>query len=180
MSSCSQSSLNFLITWDDGLTKLNTLLKDATVITTFWGGRYVKLKDYGSTQIDELASKILNEGSERSRQESLTPTERVSGMDCIYKMRELYKISKQKIDQSNFFTRICDYMRRFAFFFPCSSEQFRINQTGHGMGGMGYFQSYSDEEYQRTFPGLPLPEDDFVTADRRVYATEAQIRALVT
>jgi len=124
---------NDAICFPDGLKKLETLFNNAIVQTTFWGGRFVKIEGCtGTIQIDGLASRILNVGSIKDKNETLTPQDCTCGVNCINKMRGLYLISDRKIAESNLLTRIFDSIRQFTIW-PYTARFHIEHESGHGM-----------------------------------------------
>lgn len=154
-----------------GMAKLENILGHSKVYTTFFGCKYIKLDGCpGSIGLDRLASRIGEIAYTKSKHESFTAQDRVNGIDCVYKLREFTKISREQIAQSNILTRIFHFIGN--MFGPIVSE---IEEFG---SHMDYFKGYSEAEFKRTFPGEPLPVSFFDKDFKRFYLTEEQIRSL--
>lgn len=154
-------------------------IDSAQVKTTFWGSRVVEVKGYtGSVYLDDLARKILEAGGRRCEADDLLPAERIAGIGIVRKLKDFYRTSDIRIKNSNFFTRLLNWIREFSFF-PYTTR-FYIEETAEIP-----FRAYSEGKFLQQFGGTfdamhnhPASNGSF-GPPFRILAKEDRIRALV-
>ena len=164
------------------LPALNALLKSAEGTISYLGKRVVKVIGYeGSILLDDLASKVLKAGHQRSDADDLTTPERIAGIEIGYKMRDLYKITDSKVSQMNCFIRFLNWVSEFTFD-PYTPRFFtEDSRMDH------YFRGYSENKFVQEFGGVKGGTfNEYENSDGsfgpplRIVAREEAIRAKLT
>lgn len=168
------NSINF----STELNRANQLINSSNtcVKTTFWGSRVVEIDGYaGSVYLEDIASKIRAASKERCEADNLILEERIAGIEMVHKLIDFYRISDNQIKNSNFFTRLINWIREFSFV-PYTTR-FYFEQMAEAE-----FRAYSDAKFLQQFGGTfgelhhhPASDGFF---GQRTLAKEDQIRAL--
>ncbi len=151
-------SLNLILNQETSqmdLVQLNHLLhmqhSKVKASVTFWGKRAVSIEGgiapFEQVSLEALAKKVLQNSRNRSEADNLTPKERVAGIEIAKKLNEFYAITDEKIKNSNFFTKILNWIREFVFFYPYTTRFFVED------GLQANFQGYSPEKFVQVFGG---------------------------
>lgn len=159
------------------LLEVKNLVDTAEVKTTFWGSRVVEIKGFTeSVYLEELAEKIVSAGRKRSDDDDLLLAERIHGIEIVAKIKDFYLVTDEKIRNSNFLTRLLNWLREFSFM-PHNTTRYHIENTAEQS-----FCAFSPSKYEETFdePVSHLDSGDGALACQvRIIASEAKIRSLL-
>lgn len=134
------------------LQDVNTLLYTAETKITFWGGRVLESPHYtGSVSLDEIARRTLQAACQRSESDDLTMEERVAGIEIVAKLRSFYRVSDTQICNSNFLTRLFNFIREFTF------NPYTLRFYAQDGLTESYFRGFSREKYKQEFGGESQP-----------------------
>jgi len=172
------SHLNSL-SFSTQLDTVKNLIDTAQAKTTFWGSRVIEINGFkGSVYLDDIANKILMAGNQRLEADDLTPAERIAGIEIVRKLENLYQVTDAQIRNSNFFTRLLNWIREFSFI-PYTTR-FYMQETAEEK-----FRAYSKEKFLQQFGGAfdeiyyhPASDGSF-GPPLRILAIEDRIRALL-
>jgi hypothetical protein len=174
------------ISFSDELNVVKNLINTTQSKITFWGGRVVEADGYtGSVYLDDLARKVYSAARQRSDADDLTPAERISGIEIVRKVQNFYLVTETGFQNSNFFTRLLNFLREFTFSpYPI---RFQIDD-----GAEAYFRGYSVDKFLQQFGGALNETGDHPASDggyaynsfdgtqsRRITVRENIIRSLL-
>ena len=172
------NSLNF----SNQLAAVKNLVDTAQVMTTFWGNRVVEINGFtGSVYLDDIARKILTASYQRSDADDLSPPERIAGVEIVRKLRDFYRISDTQIQNSNFFTRLLNFIQEFSLT-PYTTRFYLDEEIGPGERN---FRAYSEAKFLQQFGGAFTSMRDHPASDGffgpplRIVAREDRIRSLL-
>ena len=155
------------------------LMDQAQATTTFWGNRVVKVEGFtGSVYLEDLVRKTLGAARQRVNEDNLTPSERVAGIEIVKKLSKFYRVTDQEIKNSNFFTRLLNWIKEFSFI-PYT-PRFHLEETA-----AQDFRAYSKAKFLQAFGGSFGELHDHSASDGsfapplRILAKEDRIRALL-
>lgn len=158
--------------------------KDVHVKKTFWGGREITVKGYnGTVSLENIAYKLLKAANHRREDDNLSPKERIVGIEITRKLTSFYRITDTQIKNSNFLTKLLNWIRNFAIC-DCSTIRWHIENITEDT-----FRSYSKSRFLKTFGGdkawdkkisnHPVWEGSF-GPPYRIIVKEKEIRKLIT
>ncbi len=159
------------------LLEVKHLVNAADTKTTFWGSRVVEIKGFtGSVYLEDIAEKIVSAGRKRSDDDNLSPAERIDGIEIVAKLNGFYLVTDKEIRNSNFLTRLLNWLREFSFI-PFNTTRYHIENTA-----ANNFCAFSPSKYEAAFH-KPLSEldsgDQTLDCHVRINASEADIRKLL-
>jgi hypothetical protein len=149
------SSILPILTNNENIEKLETLLANANTHTTFWGGRYITIEKENKTHffsigyfskylIDQAYNCVSNNGS-------LDKAHRIQGHKIVEKLENFNNVTKDKIKKSNFIKRFFNYFRE------------GINVGANLFYAKDLFSSYSVREFEQQKKNQSdLPSNRFI------------------
>ncbi|GAB4231640.1 MAG: hypothetical protein Tsb0021_10080 [Chlamydiales bacterium] len=137
------------------LTKFRNILNSCEAKVSFWGGRYITSPDsVESVSVDFIAKKILQIERHYSSDFELSLEARVLGLDLTKRVRTIYTETDKKIQSSNIFTRVFNFIREFSFF-PYTTR-FYIKESSS-------FQRFPIHKYYEIFnPSIRIESSDIM------------------
>ncbi len=121
--------------------QLQQALESATTHISFWGARVVTMKGYGSTTVDQLASKVRQFANKKE----FSLEERKAGVKATMKIQKLYTDTDTQITKRNCFTRLINWIREFSFV-PYGDPRFYINDP--------FFTVFTHKELDEKHPSI--------------------------
>ncbi len=159
------------------LVHVKDLLASAEATVSFWGTRVINLPNYeGRISLDELVRKVYAAAIQREKANDMTVEERLAGIDIVYKLRDFYTSTDEKIRTANLFTSLINNYQEFNI--GPYTNRFYTETNWIDC----HFRAYNEEEFKKEF-GQEKDGNFYKNSDgeapnsNKVYASEGAIRA---